>query len=204
MSDVAKALGVAKGTLYGYVESKDALFDAAVRYADGLEPLPPPDALPIRTPAEGATIDYIRQRVASEAAELALSRVLGDALIIESRHDELSAVLGDLYDRLARHRFTIKLVDRCASEFPELADVWFGQGRWAQHELLCELCRRRVADGSYRPLQDIPVVARTLLETVAFWALHRHFDPSSQDVDDATARAVVIDLLTRAVLRNSP
>jgi AcrR family transcriptional regulator len=34
MDDVAEALGVAKGTLYVYVESKDALFDLVVRCAD--------------------------------------------------------------------------------------------------------------------------------------------------------------------------
>ena len=47
MEDVAAALGVAKGTLYGYVESKAALFDAALRYADGHEPLPETAALPL-------------------------------------------------------------------------------------------------------------------------------------------------------------
>jgi AcrR family transcriptional regulator len=35
MADVAEALGVAKGTLYLCVESKEALFDAVLRYADG-------------------------------------------------------------------------------------------------------------------------------------------------------------------------
>ena len=34
MADVAAALGVAKGTLYLYVESKEALFDLVCRYAD--------------------------------------------------------------------------------------------------------------------------------------------------------------------------
>ena len=34
MSDVAEALGVAKGTLYLYVESKQALFAATFVYAD--------------------------------------------------------------------------------------------------------------------------------------------------------------------------
>ena len=38
MADVAAALGVAKGTLYGYVESKEALFDVVARYADASQP----------------------------------------------------------------------------------------------------------------------------------------------------------------------
>ena len=53
MSDVAKAMGVAPGTLYLYVEGKEALFDLVVRRAFLDEPpsqLPP---LPIPTPAPG-------------------------------------------------------------------------------------------------------------------------------------------------------
>ena len=38
IADVARALGVAKGTVYLYVESKQALFAAALRYADGESP----------------------------------------------------------------------------------------------------------------------------------------------------------------------
>ena len=38
MADIAEALGVAKGTLYLYVESKDALFDLVARCADGEHP----------------------------------------------------------------------------------------------------------------------------------------------------------------------
>ena len=50
MADVARELGVAKGTLYLYVEGKAALFDAALRYAAG--EIDDPDALtlPIPTP----------------------------------------------------------------------------------------------------------------------------------------------------------
>ena len=40
MSDVARRLGVAKGTLYLYVESKEALFDAVLRNAAGEIPDP--------------------------------------------------------------------------------------------------------------------------------------------------------------------
>src|SRR5688572_6358889 len=76
VADVATALGLGKGTLYGYVESKEALFDAAVRYADGQTPLPRPADLPLRSPEPGSTVAYIRDRIAAEAAELVLLRVV--------------------------------------------------------------------------------------------------------------------------------
>ena len=200
MADIARLLGVAKGTLYGYVESKEALFDAAVRCADGQVPVPQPSALPVKTPAPGATAAYVHQRLADEAAEMTLVRIAQGELLIDEPAAELRAVLGDLYDRLERNRRAIKLVDRCAVDWPELADAWFGQGRWAQHHLLCELLRRRTRDGGYRRLEAVDVVARTLLETVAFWALHRHFDPAPQAVDETQARRSVIDLLVRGVV----
>src|SRR4029453_9268492 len=64
MADVATALGVAKGTLYLYVESKEALFDLVVRYADAPRPFNATLALPVRTPKPGATVHYVRARLA--------------------------------------------------------------------------------------------------------------------------------------------
>nr|MDT0666373.1 helix-turn-helix domain-containing protein [Micromonospora sp. DSM 115978] len=52
VQDVAAALGLGKGTLYGYAQGKAALFAAAVRYADGHEPLPAPADLPVPAPAD--------------------------------------------------------------------------------------------------------------------------------------------------------
>ena len=97
MEDVAKALGVAKGRLYGYVESKAALFDAAVRCADGYEPLPDPAVLPLRTPEPGSTVASVQVRSLEEVSDL--GRVLRTArrpwrLEIERDGRKLAVVLG--------------------------------------------------------------------------------------------------------------
>lgn len=200
VADVATALGLGKGTLYGYVESKEALFDAAVRYADGQTPMPQPADLPLRSPAPGSTVAYVRERVAAEAGELALLRIVTGGLVVQDPAEELSVVLSDLYRRIARNRRALKLVDRCAADYPELAQVWFGEGRWAQHQLLMKLIVDRAAQGRIRRVAHPDVVARTMLESIAFWAMHRHFDPSPQPVDDATAANAVIDLLVNGLL----
>lgn len=203
MADVAEAVGVAKGTLYGYVESKEALFDAAVRFADGHQAVPSVDQLPLATPAAGATVDYVRGRIASEAETMVLVRVAGGGLVIDDAAEELAAILSDLYRLLARNKLALKLVDRCAADYPDLAAVWFGEGRWAQHQLLTEILEARAREGRLRRLEFPAVVARTLIETLAFWAMHRHFDPSPQDVDDAGAERAVIDLLVHGLLEVS-
>src|SRR5438093_11638186 len=73
MADVADALGVAKGTLYLYVESKDALFDLVARYADAERPFQDPPALPVPSPKPGATLKYVRQRLIESRSFPALS-----------------------------------------------------------------------------------------------------------------------------------
>src|SRR5207247_7002210 len=73
MADVATALGVAKGTLYLYVESKDALFDLVARCADDDHPFEELPALPIRTPKARATVEYVRGRLAKSQVPAALT-----------------------------------------------------------------------------------------------------------------------------------
>ncbi|MEO8180449.1 MAG: helix-turn-helix domain-containing protein [Deltaproteobacteria bacterium] len=203
MADIAEALGVAKGTLYGYVESKEALFDAAVRFADGHLALPEPAQLPLKTPTSGATIAYIRERIWAEAGDMVLVQVVSKTRVIRDPRKELAAVLSDLYRRIARNRLALKLVDRCASDYPELARVWFGEGRGAQQQLLIQLLQTRAGEQRYRRLDNPDVVARAMLETIAFWAMHRHFDPSPQAVDDAAAERAIIDFIVHGVLRGS-
>ncbi|MGH7856851.1 MAG: TetR/AcrR family transcriptional regulator, partial [Candidatus Binatia bacterium] len=64
MDDVAREMGVAKGTLYLYVESKEALFDAVVRHL--VDPREAPPQRPVRSPKPGATLEIIRERMGRE------------------------------------------------------------------------------------------------------------------------------------------
>ena len=61
IAHVAARMGVAKGTVYLYVESKEALFHAVVRHADRLERVELPDVLPVPTPPPGATLEEVRK-----------------------------------------------------------------------------------------------------------------------------------------------
>ena len=201
MADIAETLGVAKGTLYGYVESKEALFDAALRYADGHLPEPSTEALPLPTPTKGATVEYVRGRLSAEAEDLMLVKVLGGSLVTDDPVDELKSVLSDMYRRIASNRIALKLIDRCAAEYPDLARAWFGEGRWAQHALLVQLLQSRAHHKRFRKVAHPDLVARSIIETIAFWAMHRHFDPSPQRVDDDQAQAAIVDLLVHGIVK---
>src|SRR5689334_21248725 len=99
IEDVARALGVAKGTIYGSVQSKEALFDAALRYADGHGPLPDVSELPLPTPSVGSMLAHLRKRLAEGAQDLQVLASLERKRKGDVR-DELTLILRDLYQRM--------------------------------------------------------------------------------------------------------
>lgn len=204
MSDVAQALGVAKGTLYGYVESKEALFDAAVRFADAQGVAPEPGTLPLPTPAAGSTVRYIQARLLDEARELELVRALSRPKGARTKPNELESIVRDLYRRMSRNRRALKLVDRCAVDFPELAAVWFEQGRYSQVALLATYLEKRIDEGKVRPVPNVQLAARMVLETVALWAIHMPWDASPHPVAEDDVESAVVDMLIHAYAKERP
>jgi AcrR family transcriptional regulator len=167
VQDVADALGLAKGTLYGYAQSKAALFAAAVRFGDDLEPIPGPENLPVATPGDGEIAALVSARLVGEIADMKLTRVVDDPTEADDDRAELADIVTDLYTRLARHRTALKLVDRCAPELPDLAEVWFGAGRDAQIAALERYLVRRQQAGSVSLPGPARVLARTVVELCA-------------------------------------
>jgi AcrR family transcriptional regulator len=197
MADVAQALGVAKGTLYLYVESKDALFDLVARCADDPHPFEKPPTLPIRTPRPGATLRYVRERLAAQQVPPALTAALARNRVADAKK-ELEGVVRDLYEALARNRHGIKLLDRAAPDYPELAALWFEGARGGLVQQLAQYLRERSRRKLLRPVPDAAVAARLVIETVVFWAVHRHWDPHPQPVDEAVAKETVVRVLVNA------
>jgi AcrR family transcriptional regulator len=198
IADIADALGVAKGTVYLYVESKAALFDLVLRAADAPRPLAAPPALPIRTPPPGATLRYIRTRLA--AAKPTAPILAAAQRRVADIATELDRLLRELYASMAAHRTGITLLDRCAADYPELARLWFTEGREAVVAAFAHYLEIRRQEGELALGPDVGVTARLLVETIVFWAVHRHWDPAPQPVEEAVAEASVVRLLTNALL----
>jgi AcrR family transcriptional regulator len=203
MADVAARMGVAKGTLYLYVESKDALFDAVLRHAGASGPIELPDPLPVPSPPPDATLEMVRKRVAREATLPALTEAL-ERRRERNVRQELEAILRELYALLLRNRTGIKLLDRCSPDHPDLAAVWYGTGREGALTLLTRYLEDRMARGKLRSAADVGVAARITLEILVFWTVHRHWDPSPQNIDDATAEDSVVAFIVNSLAEEQP
>src|SRR5688572_15379530 len=83
VADVAALLGLSKGSVYTYVESKEALFDCVLRHADHSGRIELPETLPVGTPPPGATLEMVRKRLTEEAALPALTATLSRARVAD-------------------------------------------------------------------------------------------------------------------------
>jgi AcrR family transcriptional regulator len=199
MSDVAEAIGVAKGTLYGYVDSKDALLTLCLRWADHPGPIPLPESLPIPGLEAGQLAMLVKQALAQEGQQPRLSEAL-DRAVADDPIAEMRAVFGELYDLMDRNRHRIKLLDRCM-DHPELVDLWQSQGREGSRLAVARYLEQRIAAGQVRPVPNLRLAARIVIETVATWAVHIHWDRAPEAFDDAEARENTIDFLVRGFRR---
>ena len=197
MSDVAEAVGVAKGTLYGYVESKEALLWVCLLGADQVGPIPLPETLPVPTPQQGQMGLRVKAALNAEGGQ----PILSDALErdrVEDPIKEMGKVIGELYDLMFANRHGIKLLDRCL-DHPELANLWQTQGREQPRRAIARYIEQRIAVGQIRPVPNIRLAARIVIETVATWAVHIHWDRAPEVFEPEEMRSGAIDFLVRGL-----
>jgi AcrR family transcriptional regulator len=199
MSDIAEAMGVAKGTVYLYVESKEALFAAVLRHADSHAPSPSGLELPIPAPKPGAVLRMLRERLAQEVAPPALQKAKRRKRVTDVR-SELETIVRELFALASRYRTVIKLIDRCGADHPELASTFYEHGRFAQLELLRGYLNSRIRRGRLRAVPDAALAARFVIETIATWAVHIHWDPAPQRIDAHEAEEIVVHFILGGLL----
>ena len=197
MSDVASAAGVSPGLLYTYAESKEALFALVVQRETGVDIASLP--LPVRTASDTELVTLVR------AALDALVTV--DALDVAEATDapddvgaEVAAIVAEHFDAILGCRTLLRLVERCAADWPMLAGAFYEDGRQIHLERLARYLDRRRAAGLIAPIGDTDVAARFVLETVAWFANHRFGDHDGAALDDAAVRTEVVQLVTRALV----
>lgn len=78
------------------------------------------------------------------------------------------------------------------------------RGRRGLLDQLGDYLRRRIKSGHLRPVPDIPTSARFIVETIAWFAWHRHGDPDSLMLNDDDCRRTVRHLLLAAFRPSGP
>ena len=127
MSDIAREMGVSQGTLYNYVESKEALFQLVCERGFNSAPHTP-QRPPIASVSFEGMLQRIREQSSSNARLEALRAALRTGKPINAQV-ELEGMLRELYSAIERNRHGFDLVERSTGDVPELAEMLFEEGR---------------------------------------------------------------------------
>lgn len=200
IADIAKEMKVAVGTVYLYVESKEALFDLVVRFAstddpawlDELEP-------PFPTPTPGATLEFLRGLFDRDELWPELEAALASERAADLRA-ELEAVVREQYRLARRHRHGLALLARSAFEFPGLSEVFIFGLRQRLLEKMSRYIAMRAASRQFRNTEN-PFASAAVLNQAITWAnLQRPYDPGLMTLDDTAVEDETVALLVNGLI----
>jgi AcrR family transcriptional regulator len=196
-ADVADGAGMSAGSLFTYVESKEALFHLVFLHGLGLLP-DRPAALPLSTPGPGETFALL-ERALGEAPVPRIRAALAQDEPADVAQ-ELYGIVEERYDVIERYWLLLAVIERCAAEMPELEALWFGGARADSYAELGQYLERRMAAGLLRPMPDSEVAARIVTETLSWFGWHRHEGRDSALYKDDTVRRTVIEFVCAALV----
>ena len=199
-ADVASKAGISTGSLFTYVESKEALFHLVFLHWFEMpsERIP---ALPVATPSPGETLAVIETGL----REVQMPRIRA-ALDEEKPADvaeELREIVDERYALLDHYWPLIAVIERCAVEMPELEAAWFSLARAGSFEELGSYLERRMAQDLLRPMPDAEVAARVVTESLSWFAWHRREGRDSTLYDDDAVRRTVVEFICAALIPES-
>lgn len=192
MSDVAEEMGVSPGSLYNYVDSKETLFCWVLSHAfeidiEGDGPLEP--------------VSYILS-VNDNLDDFSWTPFLDAALENSGPTDfdkEVVEVVGELFDFNRRFGVGIRLIEKSATDFPELRNVYFDHLRKRFIGKFESYIAKRHEQGHIAPTSDLEITSRSLLEVIAWWAIRQPGDPTSQHYSEDRLRNEVIRFAVRGL-----
>jgi len=196
IAHVSERLGVSVGTIYRYVDSKEALFYLAV--LEALGELPEEIALPLSVSGIGDAARRLREVAANDQ----LWERLKDALATRAPRDtrrEAREIAEQLYESMSRRAPVILLLDRCAHELPELTEIFDRQARGPlMSDLTAWVLQRGLAGEGDTP--SAGALARGAMEAIAWLAKTRRADPTAAAMAEADARAAAVTIFVNALV----
>ena len=195
-AEIAAAAGMASGSVFNYVESKEALFHLVFAHGFGALDETEPD-LPIATPARGETVGLISQHL--RKVETPCLTAALDNRDPDDPRAELQGVIEERYDMLEALWPLLAVVERSAVDFPDLEEFYFRRLRVRYHDRLARYLGQRASDGHLRPTSDPTFSARIVDEAVTWFAWKRHEGRDAHQFDDELARESVVNFVCSAL-----
>ncbi|MDA8043927.1 MAG: helix-turn-helix domain containing protein [Actinomycetota bacterium] len=197
MADVGAAAGMSSGSVFNYVESKEALFHLV--FVRAFEPAGGRSCeLPLPTPESGATAALIEANLRSVPAPCLKAALAEDEPAdVEA---ELRGIVLERYTIQERLWPVLAVIERCAAEIPEIEEFYYRRTRVGYFGRLAAYLEKRARSGHLRALPNFDIAARIVSETISWFAWHRKEGRDAALYDDEAARRTVVAFVCGALL----
>lgn len=198
IAEIAREAGVSPGTVYNYVEGKEALMLLCAQRAFTPD-APLPTEFPVPASSWDETLAALESGLHAFVRLPLLEKALASEQPVDDVAEELRGIVEQLYDMVAVTRRGATALERSARDIPELAQAYFGRVRRELLGRVSDYVDDRVTRGLIAPVPDSAAAARFIAETVTWFARHRHGDPDAAEISDGAARDTAVVLVVRAL-----
>jgi AefR-like transcriptional repressor, C-terminal domain len=93
------------------------------------------------------------------------------------------------------------MLERSARDLPDVAELWYRDIRQPVIDELTRYLETRMAAGDLRRVPDPATAARLILETITWFARHRHDRVHEVTTEDDGAEETVVDFIVHSLAR---
>ena len=191
MAEIAKASGIAVGTMYSAFSGKDAVFSFVLHAALDPEHFSGDVTLPIKPTAATELIPLLKR----------VDKILDSIMVITDDHGNICkdfpALAGELFDFFADYLFATDNIKKNAEIYQELREEYFPSER--KYFLKLNDCLKRYMEaGQIRSFGYIISHASYLTDTMTWWALNANMQNPLEPVPRDTAKEICIGIIQRA------
>lgn len=191
MAEIARASGIAVGTMYSAFTGKDAVFSFVLHATLDPEAFSDDVTLPVKPAAASELISLLKK--AGEILDTIMDITDDRGEICKSFPD----LAGELFDFFADYLFATDNIKKNAEIYQELREVYFPSERRYFQKLNTSL-KQYMEIGQIRSFGHIMSHASYLTDTMTWWALNANMQNPHDPVPRDTAREICIGILRRA------
>lgn len=191
MAEIAKASGIAVGTMYSAFSGKDAVFSFVLHATLDPEHFSDNVLLPIKPAMALELIPLLKK----------LDKILDSIMIITDDNGNIRkdfpTLTGELFDFFADYLFATDNIKKNAEIYHELREVYFPSEK--KYFLKLNDCLKRYMEaGQIRSFDHMMSHASYLTDTMTWWALNANMQNPGEPVPRDTAKEICIGIVQRA------
>jgi hypothetical protein len=114
------------------------------------------------------------------------------------REKELDLIIREIFYFLSEYKYALHIFERNRVVFSEYYEFWDSYRRRFL-DLFDKYLKTRIQNGVIRPLKNITLTTRMLMDSIALYSLNRFYDEELRDRDDQEVLEVVLDILVPAL-----